>query len=286
MGWWLLILFVVGVATYVRVTRYPQPPTLRLERRRRRRSLAEEPQPAPQPPGRPPSTRQVARWMRNLDRLANRLDGGQVVHTYGRQRVEGSMAGREVRVELRFDSDGAAPAEVVFEVEADPELRLHCRANPDDPLGYDLAEGPMLAPAAAQLLQELFRSLGFRHVVASPGLVRGFRRASNRSLGRQRLNRSLAVLTTLAEQLEGQANRSRPLKIRVLRGAEIGSLRIEAGDDTSERICPYCKDVLGGADVVGCEECDTLHHAECLTELGRCATLACPGKTGVAVTRA
>ncbi|MBL4844156.1 MAG: hypothetical protein JKY65_01410 [Planctomycetes bacterium] len=40
--------------------------------------------------------------------------------------------------------------------------------------------------------------------------------------------------------------------------------------------CPYCHDQLSSAEAeTTCGECSTRHHAECIRELGRCATYGC-----------
>lgn len=48
-----------------------------------------------------------------------------------------------------------------------------------------------------------------------------------------------------------------------------------------DRACPYCGDPLSGA-VVACATCETLHHPECWSEVGRCTRYACEGQARVA----
>tara|TARA_R110002072_G_scaffold297561_1_gene470529 strand:+ start:488 stop:1279 length:792 start_codon:yes stop_codon:yes gene_type:complete len=45
-------------------------------------------------------------------------------------------------------------------------------------------------------------------------------------------------------------------------------------------LCPYCRDDLDapGLGLSRCESCHTVHHSECLEELGRCAVFGCSGE--------
>ena len=52
-------------------------------------------------------------------------------------------------------------------------------------------------------------------------------------------------------------------------------ITIRSLPSTDER-CPYCHGELGSA-CKACAQCHTLHHPECLAELGRCTVLGCSG---------
>lgn len=52
-----------------------------------------------------------------------------------------------------------------------------------------------------------------------------------------------------------------------------------------EPLCPYCRDEIGAAGLTlsRCETCHTVHHSECLEELGRCAIFGCSGQRAEAL---
>ncbi|MBL4849865.1 MAG: hypothetical protein JKY65_30425 [Planctomycetes bacterium] len=52
-------------------------------------------------------------------------------------------------------------------------------------------------------------------------------------------------------------------------------IRLQA-QPTSNLRCPYCHQELGPSRRA-CAQCQTLHHPECLEELGRCTVLGCTG---------
>jgi hypothetical protein len=47
-----------------------------------------------------------------------------------------------------------------------------------------------------------------------------------------------------------------------------------------EVLCPYCRDGLQveALELARCEDCHTVHHAECLEEAGRCSIFGCGGE--------
>jgi hypothetical protein len=49
---------------------------------------------------------------------------------------------------------------------------------------------------------------------------------------------------------------------------------------TEQALCPYCRDQVdpdGSLALDACERCDTVHHAECLSEAGGCTVFGCGG---------
>lgn len=52
-----------------------------------------------------------------------------------------------------------------------------------------------------------------------------------------------------------------------------------------EPLCPYCRDEIGAAGLTlsRCETCHTVHHSECLEELGHCAIFGCQGQRAEAL---
>jgi len=49
---------------------------------------------------------------------------------------------------------------------------------------------------------------------------------------------------------------------------------------SGQPLCPYCRDDLDQSDLElsRCATCHTLHHSECLEELGRCSVFGCSGE--------
>lgn len=53
------------------------------------------------------------------------------------------------------------------------------------------------------------------------------------------------------------------------------ALAVAAVPRSGRRVCPYCRDALGGAPRRACGRCGTEHHAACLAEAGGCTLLGC-----------
>jgi len=59
-------------------------------------------------------------------------------------------------------------------------------------------------------------------------------------------------------------------------GIQLGEVRVQSGGE-----CPVCGTAMSER-LVRCEVCQTPHHSECWTYMGRCSTYGCRGKRSVA----
>jgi hypothetical protein len=67
-----------------------------------------------------------------------------------------------------------------------------------------------------------------------------------------------------------------PVAPEAVAGIQWGEVRVESGGE-----CPVCGTAMSDR-LVRCEVCQTPHHSECWTYMGRCSTYGCRGKRSVA----
>jgi hypothetical protein len=127
-------------------------------------------------------------------------------------------------------------------------------------------QGPALARALQRALDE--------HGLARVELRRDRIEAEQRCpWDATRYERALHALVELG-RLWGR----QPVQITVRGGARAEPhLAWTAGG--SQALCPYCRAGLEpGDDLQACPRCDTVHHAECLSEAGGCTVFGCAGR--------
>ncbi|HBP21021.1 MAG TPA: hypothetical protein DEA08_24950 [Planctomycetes bacterium] len=234
--------------------------------------------------------REAKSAQRRLQVLANHLHRGRVVRTGYRQGVQGTFAGRAVRVEISEINELGAPEDGLtlyafaesFEGLHDLELRVV--ALPEG--GYHAAyqgETPQSTARAGQVLSnrdvkralgQLFEDLDVRRLEIAGDRVEVERPGRDRDLAPERVKRLLRPLTALLRGVEETLKKAPALTVNFRSADDI---------DWSERFCPYCKDSLESDDRVSCEGCSTVMHDECYAELGKCTTFGCEGRRGLPV---
>ena len=247
------------------------------ERKRRRRST--------RPP--PRNTKSVRQ---RLQILANHLHRGRVVRTDYRQGVQGTFAGRAVRIQISEDEElGGDEAALTLHAIAESfeglhDLELRVVALPEG--GYHAAyqgETPQSTARAGQVLSnrdvkralgQLFEDLDVRRLEIAGDRVEIERPGRDRDLAPERVKRLLRPLTALLRGVEETLKKTPALTVNFRSADDI---------DWSQRFCPYCKDSLESDDRVSCEGCSTVMHGECYAELGKCTTFGCEGRRGLPV---
>ncbi|MBL4850650.1 MAG: hypothetical protein JKY65_34470 [Planctomycetes bacterium] len=219
--------------------------------------------------------------------VAQQIPGGQMIRTGHTQTVTGVLNSRRVTIRSR-------KKQVEYHVEA-PGLRLAdaCITSWNGAFEIDYSAGEAESvhaavlvsdPVARQALSSLLEMQQIEAVYLSQGSVMalgpGERLAPTRA---KRVFRDLHAIATAADAITASEE-------RIFQRSKISAfLKTEAPPtsgqaiDWSARICPYCKDSLETGARAACGQCQTVQHAECFTELGRCPTTGCGGILGFPV---
>ena len=234
--------------------------------------------------------RETKSLARRLQVLANHLHRGRVVRTGYRQGVQGTFAGRSVRVELSEINELGAPEDgltlygVAESFEGLHGLELRVVSLPEG--GYHAVyqgETPESTARAGQVLSkrsvkralgQLFEDLDVRRLEIAADRLEVERPGRDRDLAPERVKRLLRPLTALLRGVEETLAKAPALTVNFRAADEI---------DWSLRSCPFCKDSLERGDRLSCEGCSTVMHAECYDELGKCTTYGCEGQRGLPV---
>lgn len=203
-----------------------------------------------------------------MRRIAAAIPGFSVVEKGRVPTMEGDRDGRRLRVSLGRDPDaepGSGWQGLIYSVEVPgaPSLVL---AGAADARAW--ARAGAHGQEALAAIDYLF-GIGIHRVVVRDGWVRVSRESSNYALAPERVEQVLQALERLAPLFERRA-----LTIRV-GGVERASVAWVEGERV---LCPYCRDGLGQDDLVACEACGTVHHAECMAEGGGCSIFGCAGR--------
>ena len=202
--------------------------------------------------------------------LSHALPRARLVRTGQHPEVIGRLFGAKIRVVL------VGGSEVCFELEdehlRDLEATIHIAGGelevnyPGSPGGTARTASFLRQSAAKRALAALLHEQGLERVEIGGGSVRAWGSSlAGRRLAPSRAKRVLHDLRRLSSAAEA---------------LDFVAIELKAAPkaaDWSERTCPFCHDDLSEGDRVGCEACDTVHHADCFEEIGRCTTLGCAG---------
>lgn len=222
---------------------------------------------------------------KRLRLLERSLTQGEVVRgEAGERTARGVHHGRAVEVcvpapedeGLRYGVSLSPQSDVLLTVSLEREGAATYRAEPGGrtPEGRARARQLVQHPSVRGALASLFMDLRVRELRLGDGAVSAVGPRDEFDLVPERAKRLLRLLTTIARTCE-RLEREPPPPITVASDEPRG---------LAGRQCPYCHDDLEAAppaELVACEQCQTVLHGECLAEAGRCTALGCTGRRGL-----
>jgi hypothetical protein len=207
------------------------------------------------------------------------------------ERLQGSFAGHAVNLSVGSRRVGDATVQTLrYALELPGRAYSQSLPSAKD-LGDSLAEGGAQAEGVQRALAHLGKIPGLELRVSAGWLVIE-RLTSGYAKGKTSLSSTFRAMSQLAPFL----TRTTFLAATSAASSASAQIKVQARDAASaseedvnlawterkggEPLCPYCRDDLGaaGLELSRCVTCHTVHHSECLEELGHCAIFGCKGK--------
>lgn len=207
--------------------------------------------------------------------LTGRFRGRKVKISY---RTQGSGKHKKYFTVFRMDIPNSVPAFRVEEAGVLNRIGRFLGIVDDVPTGNEAVDDKYIVAGKRGSLRELFRSRSMVSAIdrlfAGPGLWLELRGGRLEMEVQGFISDSGGLLGAL-EGMEGVAQECERKKVKVRILGEKLKFAITAGTDHA--VCPFCRDAvaLDADDVMACDGCNTVHHAECYSEARGCTIYGC-----------